>query len=256
LTGNSFWLKAEVKSGNIKTYYATNTTPLTWIQVFNYTDPAPILFGSIGVNCNKKCVIDNVEVIPSPASPAASGGDNKVRLSWTKDYTYSGEISSYNIYRSTTAGTYGSTPYAVSAGTGTSYTDTSVVNGTVYYYKITSVISTGTSTTDETPVSFVPEISATPHPGVQVSNNPFMPNSANSEVNKIKFTVYNPAGAATELKIYQPTGVLVKIIPGTGSTIYWDGTNSGGSIVEGGIYIWQIAVDNTVAGNGTMVLAK
>jgi len=258
LTGNSFWLKAEVKGDSIKTYYATNTTPLTWNQVFNYSDSNPIQYGNVGVNCDKQYIVDNVEVLPAPTSPAASGGDNTVKLTWTKDYSYSGEIAGYNVYKTTTPGVYGATPaYTL---TGTIQEDNSVVNGTSYYYKITSVISsktsTGTVTTSEFPMSLVPEINANPHPGIQVANGAFMPNSSNAAINKVKFTVYNPSGAATELKVYQPTGVLIKTIPGSGSTIDWDGTNSNGSIVEGGIYMWQIRMDNSVAGSGTMVVAK
>ncbi|OGF48048.1 MAG: hypothetical protein A2452_04665 [Candidatus Firestonebacteria bacterium RIFOXYC2_FULL_39_67] len=259
LTGNSFWLKAEVNGSNIKTYYATNTTPLTWVPgpiVSDLTNP--VLSGYVGVCCDKKYIIDNVEVLPAPTSPNANGGDSVVKINWTVGYSYAGEIAGYNIYRSTTAGTYGATPYA--STTGTSYNDTNVVNGNSYYYKITSVISTktstGTLTTDELPLAFAAELNANPHPGVKVLNNPFMPNSANSAANKIQFTVYNPSGAATELKVYQPTGVLVRTIPGADTIIYWDGTNNGGSIVEGGIYMWQITVDNTLAGSGTMVLAK
>ena len=254
LTGNSFWLKAEVKGSNIKTYYATKAAPTTWVPVFNYTDTNPIQYGYVGVVCDKKYAIDNVEVIPAPSAPAANGGDNKVTVAWTKDYSYIGEISGYNIYRSTTAGTYGVTPYA--ATTGTSYVDSAVVNGTSYYYKVTSIISTGASTTDELPIAYATEVNANPHPGVQIANNPFMPNSANAALNKVKFTVYNPLSAPTVLKVYQPTGVLVKTVSGADSIIYWDGTNTGGSIVEGGVYVWQITVDNAVAGSGTMVLAK
>ncbi|MEI6845798.1 MAG: hypothetical protein WCK36_01975, partial [Candidatus Firestonebacteria bacterium] len=258
LTGNSFWLKVEAKDGIINTYYSTNTTPLTWNPVFSYVDINPIEDGYIGVNSDKQYIIDNVEVIPAPAYPAASGGDGTVKLTWTENYSYVGEIASYNVYKTTTPGVYGAVPaYTL---TGTIQEDNSVVNGTSYYYKVTSVISsktsTGTITTSEFPISLVPELNANPHPGIQVANGAFLPSSSNAAINKVKFTVYNPSGAATELKVYQPTGILVKTISGFGSTIDWDGTNSSGSIVEGGIYMWQIRVDNSVAGSGTMVVAK
>jgi hypothetical protein len=62
--------------------------------------------------------------------------------------------TSYNLYRSTTSGNEGSTPYQTDI-TGTSYPDTGLTNGTPYYYEVTAVES-GT----EGPVSS--EVSAAP----------------------------------------------------------------------------------------------
>ena len=254
LTGNSFWLKAEVKGANIKGYYATKAAPTTWIPVIDYTDPNPILYGKIGVVSDKRIAISAVTVLPIPANLSANGGDGKVQLVWNNDFTYSGEIIAYNIYKSTTPGVYGLVPYA--SKNGFLFEDTSVTNGTTYYYKVTAVIQAGTNQ-PEVPLSLASEISATPHPGVQIENNTFMPNSSSSTVSRVKFTVYNPtATSSVVLKIYQPSGVLVKTINGTGINIFWDGTNASGGITEGGIYIWQITVDNIVAGSGTIVLAK
>src|SRR5207244_1838498 len=57
-------------------------------------------------------------------------------LSWTA----SAGATSYNVYRSTTSGSEGS-PAQATGLTTTNYTDTTVANGTSYYYVVTAVLS-------------------------------------------------------------------------------------------------------------------
>ncbi len=60
--------------------------------------------------------------------------NSKIFLNWTNDY--SGQISGYNIYRSSTGGgSYG----AAILVTNNEYIDTEVVNGKTYHYKIAAV---------------------------------------------------------------------------------------------------------------------
>ncbi len=90
---------------------------------------------------------------PSPPSPpddlTASGGNDRVTLRWSA----SSGASSYDVYRSGTS----ATGYALLAGgvTGTSYLDTTVHNGTTYYYVVTAVDAAGQS-------SYSNQASATP----------------------------------------------------------------------------------------------
>ena len=70
----------------------------------------------------------------------AAAGNTQVALSWTAAV---GAVS-YDVYRSTTSGGEGSTPYQ-SGVTATSFTDTAVTNGTIYYYEVTGVNSLGQS---------------------------------------------------------------------------------------------------------------
>jgi autotransporter-associated beta strand protein len=89
----------------------------------------------------------------APAAPtnlAAVAGDAQVALSWTAS---SGATTSYTIRRGTASGVY--TTISQGAVTGTSYTDTSVTNGTTYYYVVAAAngIIAGTSSS---------EVSATP----------------------------------------------------------------------------------------------
>jgi fibronectin type 3 domain-containing protein len=89
---------------------------------------------------------------PAPSAPlnlTATGGNAKVDLSWT---VVSNAIS-YNLYRSTTTGG----PYSqiATSVTGITYSDTTVTNGTTYYYVVTAVNSGGES-------GYSNEASATP----------------------------------------------------------------------------------------------
>ena len=77
-----------------------------------------------------------------PAVPAGlrvtPTGSGQATLNWTAP---TGAVS-YDVYRSTTSGTEGNTPYQTGITT-TSFTDTGLTNGTVYYYQITAVNTVG-----------------------------------------------------------------------------------------------------------------
>jgi fibronectin type 3 domain-containing protein len=77
-----------------------------------------------------------------PAAPTglvASGANNAVGLTWNA----SAGATSYSIQRGTTPGGEAATPIATSATN--SFTDTTVTNGTTYYYKVRAANSAGTS---------------------------------------------------------------------------------------------------------------
>ena len=79
--------------------------------------------------------------VPStPANLAASAGNSQVALTWSA----ATGATTYNLYRSTTAGGEGTTP-VVTGISGTSYTNTGLTNGTTYFYKVAAVNSIGTS---------------------------------------------------------------------------------------------------------------
>ncbi|AJQ95009.1 fibronectin type 3 domain-containing protein [Gynuella sunshinyii YC6258] len=95
---------------------------------------------------------DGAALTVSPAAPAAliaSPGDGVVPLRWQSSF---GAVS-YTVNRATSQGG----PYSTIASNikGSSYTDTSVTNGTTYYYTVTATNSAGTSDRS-------PEDSATP----------------------------------------------------------------------------------------------
>lgn len=79
---------------------------------------------------------------PPPSVPttlaAAGNGMTTINLTWV----YSGAPAEFEIYRSITSnGTY----EIVGRGTGQAYTDTNLIPGTTYYYKLKSVNDNGTS---------------------------------------------------------------------------------------------------------------
>ncbi len=120
--------------------------------------------------------IAGIEVLtPSqgvPATPTgvtATAGTNQVSLSWSA----SSGATSYNVYRSTSSGGEGTTPY-YSGLTSTGYTDTTVTDGTKYYYKIAAVNSSGTSGQSS-------EVSATP-----TSSGSLPPNTAVLQINLLE----------------------------------------------------------------------
>jgi fibronectin type 3 domain-containing protein len=74
----------------------------------------------------------------APVGLTATPGNTQVVLSWSA----SSGATSYNVKRSTVSGG----PYgAVGSSTSTSYTDTTVSNGTIYYYVVTAVSALGES---------------------------------------------------------------------------------------------------------------
>ena len=75
----------------------------------------------------------------APTLNSASAGSGSVALAWSAPASDGGSaITGYKVYRGTSSG--GETLLAT-LGTGTSWTDTGVANGTTYYYQVTAVNS-------------------------------------------------------------------------------------------------------------------
>jgi hypothetical protein len=97
--------------------------------------------------------------VPPPAAPTgltAAAGNAQVTLTWTA----STNATSYDVFRSTTAGAEGTTPFRTGL-TATTFTDTGLTNGTTYFYQVradnaggASGLSAEASATPKAPVTF------------------------------------------------------------------------------------------------------
>jgi hypothetical protein len=93
-------------------------TNLNWLSFTTSTPPAPA----------------------TPTGPTATAGDGQIALTWN---AVSG-ATSYNVYRSTTGGGEGGTPFRTGVS-GTAFTDTGLTNGTQYFYRVSAVNGGGES---------------------------------------------------------------------------------------------------------------
>jgi subtilase family serine protease len=124
-----------------------------------YTDSAvtngtPYYYKVTAVNTVGESLASN-EVSATPVAPpaptvpgaprglAAAAGDARVTLSWSAPSSDGGSaLTGYNVYRGVTSG--GEARIATGVGA-TTYADTSLTNGQVYYYKVTAANSVGES---------------------------------------------------------------------------------------------------------------
>ncbi len=111
-------------------------TGLTNNQIVYFVVTAVNAIGESG-NSNEASATP-VAPLPVPPSLAATQGNAQVALTWTA----SAGASSYTVRRGTTSGTYPTTFPGIVA---TTYTDTSALNGTTYFYVVTATNATGTS---------------------------------------------------------------------------------------------------------------
>jgi fibronectin type 3 domain-containing protein len=116
-----------------------------------------------------------VAPLSTPATPTGlqiAGGNAQVNLSWNA----SAGAATYNVKRSTTNGG----PYntAVASPTATNYTDTTVTNGTTYYYVVSAVNSVGQSANSAqasaTPASPTANVTITINPSQTKSISPYI----------------------------------------------------------------------------------
>ena len=139
-------------SGTTASFVAAGTCTIQATQAGNGTyAPATPVSQSFTVN----------GTIPiAPAGLTATAGNASVSLTWT---AVTG-AASYNVYRGTSSGGESTTPIATGIATA-AYTDTTVTNGTTYYYKVAAVNGGGTSglssETSATPSATVARVAVT-----------------------------------------------------------------------------------------------
>ena len=88
--------------------------------------------GASATETQKTITYDTLGAIPVAPVVTATGGTNKVDLSWGA----TANTTSYTIYRSTVSGNAGTILTGTQYMTGTSWSDTTAVGGTTYYYTV------------------------------------------------------------------------------------------------------------------------
>jgi cellulose 1,4-beta-cellobiosidase len=154
---------------------------------------------------------------PAPTGLTATPGNAQVALSWTA----SSGATSYNVKRATVSGG----PYTtIAAGvTATSYTDTTAVNGTTYYYVVSAVNANGESANSS-------EVSATPSapavPAAPTGLTATVPNGRGGRIN----LSWTASSGATSYNVKRATvsgGPYTTIASSTGTTYNNSGLTSG-----------------------------
>ncbi|MDZ7342964.1 MAG: T9SS type A sorting domain-containing protein, partial [candidate division KSB1 bacterium] len=185
--------------------------------------------------------VDNLAPAP-PSNVSASITANTVKLQWDdpvdQDFRY------FAIYRSTTPGfdPTGTTPLATLVGT--EYTDTNVVTGNTYYYRLSAFDFAGNQS------RYSPEIVAlvtrveetgggvpTDYALEQNYPNPFNPETT------IKYQV--PTTGHVRLTIYNALGSEVRRLvdrtqPAAYHVVVWDGRDNAGNPMPSGVYFYRL----------------
>ena len=173
----------------------------------------------------------------APALNSATAGNGSVSLAWSAPSSDGGSaVSGYKVYRATSSG---NETLLTTLGTGTTWTDTSVTNGTSYYYQVSAVNSVGESSRSS-------ERSATP---VAPATAPGAPSLAlvaagNLSVNLSWNAPSSDGGSAiTGYRVYRGTasgGETVLTTLGT-ATSFLDT-----SVLNGSTYYYQVSAINAV----------
>jgi LysM domain-containing protein len=116
-------------SGTQQTYTAPFQVNQTSAGV--YDTQILVTYWSTG-EAEKTITYDTSGSVPAAPVVTATGGDNTVALSWAP----TANTTSYTIYRSEASGTLGTILTGTQYMSGTSWDDTTAVNGTTYYYTV------------------------------------------------------------------------------------------------------------------------
>jgi fibronectin type 3 domain-containing protein len=171
-------------------------------------------------------------VVPTaPTGVNATSGNAQVTVTWAAVTV----ATSYNIYRSTTQGSLGT---KIGSSSTVTFTDSSAVNGTSYYYEVTAVNAAGEG------AASMQSAAATPTVPVVV---PTAPTGVNATSGNAQVTVtWAAVTVATSYNIYRSTtqGSLGTKI-GSSSTV----TFTDSSAINGTTYYYEVTAVNS-AGEG------
>ena len=173
----------------------------------------------------------------APISLMGMHGDSVIQLNYTAP---AGAVTYYNIKRATVSGGPYTTISAPGAVTGMTYTDTSVVNGTTYYYVVSAVSANGES---------LPSNQATVLAGFIETNLVAVPG------NGLVTLTFDPLIGAGDYNVYestdpnaaQTTGAYTYVGRTGGATTFTQGSLTNGTTY----YYFVVPVNNGGAGTQT-----
>ena len=172
-----------------------------------------------------------IQVPAVPTGLTATAGNGQVALSWSA----SSGATSYTVKRATSAGG----PYTNIANvSATSYTDTSVTNGTTYYYVVSASNSAGGSANSS-------QASATPS-GIQVPQVPAVPTGLTATAGNGQVALsWNASSGASGYTVKRSTtagGPYTNVANVSGSS-YTDS-----AVTNGTTYYYVVSASNSAGG--------
>lgn len=179
--------------------------------------------------------VSSPTVPDAPTGFTVTPGDTQNVLNWSAAANNGSTITAYKVYRSTSSGTE---TLLTTLGAVTTYTDTSLTNGTTYYYKVSAVNGIGegaqSSEASGTPQHVtVPDaptgVSAVA--GVGTATVSFTPPANNGGSTITGYTVTSSPGGFTRSGTSSPL-IVVDLDPGTAYTFTVHATNAVGNSVE------------------------
>lgn len=176
-----------------------------------------------------------LQVPAAPTGLTTQPGDTKVALSWTAPA--GSTVTSYNIYRSTSAISSAVNPVATGV-TGTTFQSAGLTNGTLYHFRVAAVNSAGVGALSD-PTTATPVTAPQPPPAPTSLN-------AVSGDGKVTLSWTAPVGTVvTSYNIYRSTSPIAVAGTPIASNI---STNSyvNDGLTNGTTYYFRVAAVNTV----------
>jgi predicted phage tail protein len=173
----------------------------------------------------------------APTLNSATSGNGSVTLGWSAPGSNGGAaVSGYDVYR---GGSSGSETLVATLGNVTSWTDSGVVNGATYYYKLSALNSVGEGSKSN-------EMNATPISSATVPGAPTLA-TAKGGNNNVALTwrapTSNGGAAITGYRVYRGTTSGGETLVATlGNVTSW--TDSGA--VSGVTYYYKVTAVNSV----------
>ncbi len=144
----------------------------------------------------------SVTSLPSaPTGLAATVGNGTVRLTWNA----AGGATSYTVSRATVNGGPYTKVDTVTSPSPTSFKDTGLTNGTVYYYIVSGTNPAGTSP-NSAPLSATPAAPPTFTSSATASPNPVTQGASTTVTAKVTCTAHSLTGGIVKVQVMDPNG--------------------------------------------------